>query len=78
MACYQRELPDEVVLIDPKGKSPQLEYNLITEGIKKLKAKGMGTVLEKSYALGKIPIKTKTSEEVWIDPGTWIVKGYEK
>lgn len=78
MSCYQRELPDEVVFIYPEGKSPQLVYDLITKGIQKLKAKGMETLVDQSNALGEIPIKTKTSEETWIESGTWIVKGYEK
>lgn len=76
MRCYRPARPDEIIIIEAGGKGAQLIYDLVTKAVNDLKNRGMETVIQKSNAIGKIPLYSKKQGEIWVEPHDWFVFGF--
>lgn len=78
MSCYQREPPDEIITVSEFGLTGQKIFDDVTAAVEKLREIECETRVGLYRGMGQSVVRTKTGESLWIDPNTWIIKGWKK
>ena len=78
MSCYQREAPDEIIIVSEFGLGGQKIIDDVNAAVETLRKLGYETRVGIYRGLGRCAARTKTSETLWIDSNTWIIKGWKQ